>query len=72
MTLLQKIKPKPLKRSCLKCSQELAAFPEGSYCSKYCCRCCPHSKTSPCQKEQREGSFLDNFVKWNEEHHNES
>ena len=44
------------------CEIELSApeaFPQGSYCSMYCCGCCPDNKASPCQKEKRDGSMFD-------------
>lgn len=46
------------------CGYELVApnaFPKESYCAKYCCGCCPDTKTSPCQKEKVSGSFFDNL-----------
>lgn len=48
------------------CNYELVApeaFPSGSYCSQYCCGCCPDAKNSPCQKEKKTGGFFDNLKK---------
>ncbi len=39
------------------------AFPEDSYCSKYCCGCCPDAKASPCQKEKQSGSILEQLAR---------
>lgn len=50
-----------------KCGTPLAkpeVFPKGTYCSIYCCSCCPDSKRFPCQMEVREGTFLEKLSKF--------
>lgn len=39
------------------------SFPKGSYCAIYCCACCPDKNRSPCQKEVRDGTILENLRK---------
>ena len=53
------------KKPCKKCNQDIFIVPrfKGLYCYDYCCRCCPDSKTFPCQKEKIEGTCIENLAK---------
>lgn len=47
------------------CSYKLAApesFPAGSYCSMYCCGCCPDRRVSPCQRDKRDGGIIKSLI----------
>ena len=54
-----------LKTKIGKCGCKIFDVPrfKGLYCEIYCCMHCPDAKTSPCQKEKKEGSVIENLAK---------
>ena len=36
---------------------------KGLYCHGYCCNHCPEAKISPCQKERKYGTLMENLAK---------
>ena len=37
----------------------------GLYCYNYCCNHCPDAKKSPCQKEKKKGTFVEELKNFN-------
>lgn len=59
------------KAKCVKCGYELFSKTYGdkvfppekyNYCHSYCCNCCPHAKTTPCDKEIVDGNTFSGGV----------
>lgn len=61
-----KYKLKSNEQPCSGCGQPITIVPnfEGLPCNYNCCGCCQYAKTSPCPKEKKYGTALEQLAEF--------